>query len=147
MKQAFFVCMVTLLSLANLPGLPADASAQTAGNTALGTVTLSRAVMADGQRLTAGTYQVRLTNDLPKPGVGQSADSERYVEFVRAGKVVAREVATVVPESEIKQILDSPRRPAPGSSRVEVLKGDDYVRVWLNRGGTNYIIHLPVAQA
>jgi hypothetical protein len=146
MKQAFLVGLaLTLLSLASLPGLPAVASAQTAGNTALGTVTLGRAVMADGQRLTAGTYQVRLTNDQPKPGVGQSPDSERYVEFVRAGKVVAREVATVVPESEIKQILDSPRRPAPGSSRVEVLKGEDYVRVWLNRGGTNYIIHLPVA--
>jgi len=56
---------------------------------------------------------------------------------------VAREVATVVSEADIKQILDSPRRPAPNSSRVETLKGDDYVRVWINRAGNNYIIHLP----
>ena len=27
--------------------------------------------------------------------------------------------------------------------RVEMLKGNDYLRVWINRGGTNYIIHLP----
>jgi hypothetical protein len=117
-------------------------SAQT-GNTSLGTVTLNKAVMADGQRLAPGTYQVRLTSDQPKPGAGQSPEAERYVEFVRGGKVVAREVATVVSEADIKQILDSPRRPAAGSARVETLKGDDYVRVWINRGGTNYIIHMP----
>ena len=126
-----------------LSGLSADVSAQTA--TALGNVTLNKAVMADGQRLTPGTYQVRLTNDQPKPGVGQSPDAERYVEFLRGGKVVGREVATVVSEADIKQILDSPRRPAAGSARVETLKGDDYVRVWINRAGTNYIIHLPTA--
>ena len=102
--------------------------------------------MAGGQRLAPGTYQVRLTSETPpKPGVGQSPDAERFVEFVRGGKVVAREVATVVSEADIKQILDSPRRPAPGAARVETLKGDDYVRVWINRGGTNYIIHMPTA--
>ncbi len=36
-------------------------------------------------------------------------------------------------------------RPAPGTSKVEKLKGDDYVRVWINRGGTNYIINMPPA--
>jgi hypothetical protein len=116
-----------------------------AGNTALGSVTLSKAVMADGQKLAAGTYQVRLTGDQPKPGVGQSPDAERYVEFLRGGKVVGREVATVVAEANLKEILDSPRRPAAGTSRVEVLKGNDYLRVWINRGGTNYILHMPVA--
>jgi hypothetical protein len=136
MKHLFLVGAMLALSTA--------VSAQTA-NTSLGSVTLNKAVMADGQRLAPGTYQVRLTSDQPKPGVGQSPEAERYVEFVRGGKVVAREVATVVPEADIKQILDSPRRPAPGSARVETLKGDDYVRVWINRGGNNYIIHLPTA--
>ena len=51
---------------------------------------------ADGQPLAAGTYQVRLSADEPKPAVGQSPDSERYVEFLKGGKVVGREVATVV---------------------------------------------------
>jgi hypothetical protein len=119
-------------------------SAQT-GNTALGSVTLGKAVMADGQRLAAGTYQVRLTTDMPKPGAGQSADAERYVEFLRAGKVVGREVASVVSAADINQVADSARRPAAGANRVELLKGNDYLRVWINRGGTNYIIHFPVA--
>jgi hypothetical protein len=94
--------------------------------------------------LPAGTYQVRLTNDTPKPGVGQSPESARYVEFVRGGKVVGREVATVVPQAEIAQVADGPRPPA-GGSRVELLKGNDYVRVWINRAGTHYIIHMPAA--
>jgi hypothetical protein len=125
-------------------GLPASLAAQSAqaAGTSLGSVTLRTAVMADGKPLAAGTYQVRLTADQPKPGVGQSPDSERYVEFVRGGKVMGREVASVVPQADIAQVADGPR-PAAGGSRVEMLKGDDYVRVWINRSGMNYIIHLP----
>jgi hypothetical protein len=137
MKQVFLVgALVAVLGLTGF--------AQTANQT-LGTVTLAKAVMANGEKLPPGTYQVRLTNDQPKPGAGQSPDAERYVEFVRGGKVVGREVATVVSDADLKQILDSPRKPAAGRAQVELLKGDDYVRVWLNRGGTNYILHLPVA--
>jgi hypothetical protein len=137
-------------ALAGALALPVSLLAQTSGasaGTALGSVTLRTAVMADGQRLPAGTYQVRLTGDAPKPGVGQSPDSERYVEFVRGGKVVGREVATIVPQAEIGQVVNpnSPR-PAAGGARVEMLKGDDYVRVWINRSGTNYLVHLPPAK-
>ena len=46
--------------------LPAALLAQTAG-TSLGSVTLNKKVMADGQPLAPGTYQVRLTGDIPKP--------------------------------------------------------------------------------
>jgi hypothetical protein len=28
---------------------------------------------------------------------------------------------------------------------VEALKGGDYIRVWINRGGHNYLVHLPPA--
>jgi hypothetical protein len=130
--------------------LPVSLFAQTsapAAGAALGSVTLKTAVMANGQRLAAGTYQVRLTGDSPKPGVGQSPESERYVEFVRGGKVVGREVATIVPQAEIGQVVNpnSPR-PATGGARVEMLKGDDYVRVWINRSGMNYLVHLPPAK-
>ena len=100
--------------------------------------------MADGKPLAAGTYQVRLTGDEPKPGPGQSPEAEQYVEFVRGGKVVAREVATVIPAADIDQIVKS-SKPRPNSSKVEKLKGDDYVRVWINRGGNNYIINMPPA--
>lgn len=121
----------------------ASAFAQT-GSTSLGSVTLAKKVMADGKPLAPGTYQVRLTNDAPKPGVGQAPDAEKYVEFVRAGKVVAREVATVIPKDEIDKIAKS-KLPAPGSAKVELLKGGDYYRVWINRGGNNYLINLPTA--
>ncbi|OFW19538.1 MAG: hypothetical protein A3H97_24845 [Acidobacteria bacterium RIFCSPLOWO2_02_FULL_65_29] len=137
MKKVFLVgTLVAAL------GLPLVVSAQTAG-TALGSITLGRRVMADGQPLAAGTYQVRLTADSPKPGAGQTAESERYVEFVRGGKVLGREIATIVSAADIEQVADSKRRPAAGANRVELLKGDDYVRVWINRGGNNYIIHMP----
>ena len=123
----------------------ASVSAQSKpANTSLGSVTLNHKVTADGQPLAAGTYQVRLSTDEPKPAVGQSPESERYVEFLKAGKVVGREVATVVSDADAKTIAKGPQ-PAKGGSRVDMLKGNDYVRVWINRGGNNYIIHLPPA--
>ena len=111
---------------------------------ALGTVHLAKKVMADGKPLPAGTYSVRLTTDEPKPGVGQTPAAERYVEFVRGGKVVGREVATVVSAADIGTIAKG-RRPKANSSVVEMLKGGDYWRVWINRAGNNYIINMPPA--
>jgi len=35
------------------------------------------------------------------------------------------------------------KKPRNNSSSVEVLKGGDYVRVWINKGGTNYLINMP----
>ncbi|HEY7290822.1 MAG TPA: hypothetical protein VH583_13375 [Vicinamibacterales bacterium] len=114
------------------------------GTTALGTVNLAKKVMADGKPLAAGTYQVRLTTDAPKPGAGQTPDSEKYVEFVKGGKVMGREVATIVSADEIGKIAKG-KKPARGGSSVELLKGGDYYRVWINKGGTNYIINMPPA--
>jgi hypothetical protein len=111
------------------------------GGSALGTVTLNRKLMADGQPLTAGTYQVRLSDERPAPAVGESPDSERYVEFMRGGKVVAKALATVVSNADIGPIAKGPKPPTNGS-RVDMLKGNDYVRVWINRGGENYLIHM-----
>jgi hypothetical protein len=111
-------------------------------NASLGSVTIAKKVMADGKPLAPGTYQVRLTNDAPKPGVGQAPDAEKYVEFVKGGKVVASEVATVIPAEEIGKIAKG-KKPARNGSSTELLKGGDYYRVWINRGGTNYLINLP----
>lgn len=115
-----------------------------AAGASLGTVHLAKTVMADGKPLPAGTYQVRLTADEPKPAVGQSPNAERYVEFMRGGKVVGREVATVVAAEDIGKIAKG-RKPKANSSVVEMLKGGDYWRVWINRGGNNYIINMPPA--
>ena len=112
--------------------------------TALGTVHLPKKLMADGKPLPAGTYTVRLTTDEPKPGVGQTPQAELYVEFVQGGKVVGREVATVVSAADIGAVAKGQRLKA-NSSVVEMLKGGDYWRVWINRGGNNYLIHMPPA--
>jgi hypothetical protein len=42
---------------------------------------------------------------------------------------------------------DMPGHVGRGSSRVEMLKGGEYLRVWVNRGGHNYLLHLPPAGA
>jgi hypothetical protein len=110
----------------------------------IATIHLPRAVMADGAVLPAGTYRVRLTGDQPVPATGQSAGGERWVEFLKNGIAAGREVATVVSAADIEQIAKGPQ-PRPDTSRVDVLKGGDYVRVWINRAGTHYIVHMPPA--
>jgi hypothetical protein len=130
--------------LAAAIGAPIATSAQAPVNPSIGSVTLSRKVMADGQPLAAGTYQLRVSSEQPKPVVGQSPDGEKYVEFLKAGKVVARELATVVSNADITSIAKG-EKPTVNGTKVELLKGNDYVRVWVNRSGSNYLLHLPVA--
>ena len=137
------VLVGTLMSALTAGAAFAQTAPASAG-TSLGTVHLTKKLMADGKPLPAGTYQVRLTSDEPKPAVGQSPNSERYVEFVRGGKVVGREVATVVSAEDIGSIAEG-RKPKANSSIVQMLKGGDYWRVWINRGGNNYIINMPPA--
>ena len=108
----------------------------------LGTVTLTHKVMANGQPLAAGTYQVRLTDEEPKAATGESPSAERWVEFVKGGKVAGKEVASVISADDIGKIAKGPK-PKTGGSRVDVLKGGDYVRVWINKGGQNYLINMP----
>ncbi|HZR22144.1 MAG TPA: hypothetical protein VFA59_01075 [Vicinamibacterales bacterium] len=120
------------------------AFAQTSGGN-LGTVHIAKKVMADGKPLAAGTYTVRATDDTPKPGTGQDPNGEKYVEFLKGGKVVGREVATVVPSTDIGKIAKK-NPPKPGQSRTELLKGGDYYRVWINKGGTHYIINLATGE-
>jgi hypothetical protein len=104
-----------------------------------------RAVLADGTRLAAGTYRLRVTSE-EGPAVNKQppATTGRWVEFLRNGKVAGRALAVVLTAEEAREIAKSP---APGSDevRIELLKGDEYVRVWLNQRGTHYLIHLPIA--
>ena len=119
-------------------------SAQAAGAVNLGSVRIPRAVKGDGQPLPAGTYQVRVTETpASPPAAGQTPQFERWAEFVSNGKVVAREVVTVVPASDIKQVAEQTPPPA-GGYRTEVLKGNDYLRLWINRGGYHYLIHFNI---
>src|SRR5205085_3167214 len=87
----------------------------------LGTVRLGKGVKADGKALPAGTYQVKLTAQRATPEAkGETPASERWVEFMKGGKVAGREVVTIIPQSEIAQVQkDAP--PKTNGSKVETL--------------------------
>ncbi len=128
------------------PPQATEASAP-AGDLALGSVRLPKGVTADGKPLPAGTYQVRLTGQEAGPAaVGITEPLERWAEFVQGGSVKAREVVSIVPQAEVKMVVKDPPPPA-GGSKVQTLKGNDYVRVWFNKGGNHYLIYLPASGA
>lgn len=111
----------------------------------LGTVRLPAAVLADGKLLQAGTYRVRLTNDQPATVIGETRGAEQWIEFVKDGTVAGREVATVVSGADIGTIAKGPM-PGPNASRVDALKGGDYLRVWISHAGNHYIVNMPLAR-
>ena len=124
-----------------------EAAAAPTGDMALGSVRLPKGVTADGKALPAGTYNVKLTAAQAAPeAVGTTEALERWVELSQGKEVKGREVVSIVPQAEIKMVVkDTP--PGSGASKVQLLKGNDYLRVWINRGGTHYLIHFPVAGA
>ena len=147
MKLGFVAVLVGSLVAGAASAQTAQQGQAPAGETALGSVRLTHNVMADGKPLKAGTYQVRLTSQDASPVV-PGIKMERWVEFLQGGKVAGREVVSIVPGSELKDLMPGPDnlpRAGSGSARVEMLKGNDYVRVWINRGGVHYLIHMPPA--
>jgi hypothetical protein len=123
---------------------PSMESSQAGSTVNLGAIRIPRAVKAGGESLAAGTYQVRVTETPATPQApGQTPQYERWAEFMRDGKVVAREVVTIVPASDIKQVAEQTPPPA-GGYRTEVLKGNDYLRLWINRGGNHYLVHFNI---
>jgi hypothetical protein len=123
----------------------APAPAAPAGEIALGLVHLGKGVKADGKPLAAGTYRVRLTAQSASPAAkGESEGLERWVEFVQGREIKGREVVTIIPQSEINLVQkDAP--PRANASKVELLKGGEFLRVWINKGGNHYLLHLPTA--
>ncbi|CAN5857323.1 hypothetical protein BH24ACI5_BH24ACI5_19480 [soil metagenome] len=117
------------------------------GDVALGSVRITRSVTADGKPLPAGTYTVRVTAQEARPeAVGTTEALERWAEFVQGGQVRGREVVSIVPASEAKMVAkDAP--PRAGGSKVQMLRGNEYMRVWFNKAGHHYLIHLPAGSA
>jgi hypothetical protein len=156
MKHTWLVgILASTLMMASVSAQQARTQAEIpAGETVLGTVTIPRTVMADGKTLPGGRYSVRLTAQTAQPTVpGQLPDLNRWVEFVQGGNVRGREVVSIIPADEVGDTQQGPdlttsrSRVPRGSSRVEALKGGEYIRVWFNRGGHNYLVHLPPAGA
>jgi hypothetical protein len=133
------------LQVKQQPTGPEPSSQTPTGELALGTVKLTKKVTADGKPLAAGTYQVRLTaQEAESKAQGATASYERWVEFLQGGQVKGREVVSIVPAADASKVAKEPA-PAPGRAKVEQLKGDDYLRVWINKGGNHYLIHLVTA--
>jgi hypothetical protein len=111
----------------------------------LGTVHIPMGVKADGKDLPAGTYTVKLTTDAAKPDAkGATQTLERWAEFTKGGKVAGRELVTIIPPTE-KQLVVKDTAPPVGGSKVQTLRGGEYLRVWFNKAGTQYLVHLPKA--
>jgi hypothetical protein len=108
----------------------------------LGTVRITQSVMAGGTMLQPGTYEVRLTGEHVTPLPGQSEDALQRIEFIANGKVAARDAAEVMP-AEAVAVGTSGGSTTRG--RFEMLKGNDFARVSMSRGGERFLIHLPVA--
>jgi hypothetical protein len=117
-------------------------SAQAKKTASLGSVTIGREVMADGKPLAKGTYALRVSDEMPAKVVGQTLDESRWIEFLQGGQVKGRELATVLSKDALKDMTKKSAAPAPGTSKVQLLKGGDYYRIWVNAGGTQYLIHL-----
>ena len=112
----------------------------------IGSVHIPRAAVANGAGLPSGTYQVRVSDEMPTVPVGQSPDAERWVEFVQGGKVIAKEMASVISAADMASIAKG-ARPRTNGTLLQTLKGGDYFRVWINKNGTNYLINLAVGKA
>ena len=124
-----------------------DAHAGQAPNAAadvLATVRIPQAALANGKPLPPGTYELRLTREQPAPLKGQSADAQRWVEFVAGGAVAGREVAEILRDSDLPAVGAS-SVPSGTGTRVDLLKGGDFLRVSVKRGGERYLVYLPVA--
>ena len=111
--------------------------------TALATARIPAGVSANGQPLPAGTYTLRVSPAPVSPVVGQGPDAARWVEFLQAGEVKGRELASVVSPADVKAVAKR-TPPAEGRALVQALRGADYVRIWVNQAGTQYLVHLSV---
>ena len=152
MKHTWLVGILTGVMLSGGVALQAQqkpAAEVPTGEVVLGTITIPRAVTADGKPLARGRYTVRLTAQTAQPTVpGQIPDLNRWVEFVQNGQVRGREVVSIVPADEVDDTMQGPDMPGHvgrTGQRVEMLRGGEYLRVWIARQGVHYLLHLPPA--
>ena len=137
--------VISLLAVASvlIAGATGQEKQKPADSATLATVHITQSVMANGYPLAAGLYELRLTNEHPTPLPGQSAEAERWVEFVANGIVVAREAAVVLRDDDLPSEGASSVR-ARNGTRVDLLKGGEFLRISVRRGGERYLVYLPV---
>ncbi len=100
---------------------------------------------ATGEPLEPAPYRVRLTDESAPVVDQEPSTTTRWIEFLHEedGSIAGRALATVVPDSELEEVATSS---APRNQvQVDALREGDYVRVWLNRDGSSYLVHLPTS--
>ena len=137
----------SILAIALTCLLSAGASAQSTSSTSTATdvvsVRIPVAVLADGKPLAPGRYNLRLTGNQP-PQPGQPAGTQQAVEIIAGGNVVARETAEVLRDDDLPAVGASSESVQSGT-RVEMLKGGEFLRISIKRDGARYLVYLPVA--
>ena len=104
------------------------------------TVQITQQVMVDGKPLPAGTYEIWVTNERPDVGAGTTANGQRYVELAQNGQVVARTIAEVFPRRASEAVGTSG---GATRARVEMLRGNEFLRVSFNDADGRYLLHFP----
>ena len=111
---------------------------------------LPRRAYATGEALEPGPYRARLTDESAPVVDQEPATATRWVEFLhveflheKEGTVAGLALAVVVPDADIDDVAAD--WAVRNQVRVDELQEGDYVRVWLNRSGSSYLIHLPTA--
>jgi hypothetical protein len=141
MAQLLLSALLLFAMSAGSPN-PQSSAGTTAGASVLATVQISTPVLAGGTWL-AGRYEVRLAGEHPTPRVGQPRTAQESMEFVVNGKVVARDVAEILYDDDLPSIGASSQRAKTGT-RVELLKGGEFLRISVKRERERYLIYLPL---
>jgi hypothetical protein len=134
------VCLLTAASLHAQSNPSATAAAS------LGTVHITTTVKANGTPLPPGTYELRLTGESPVPPGDEQRPLQEWVEFVAHGKVVAREAAEILYDDDLPTAGASSQKGRAGT-RVEMLKGGEFLRISATREHARYLVYLPVSPA
>ena len=134
------VCALTAASL------HAQSNPSVNAATSLGTVHITTTVKANGTPLAPGKYELRLTGESPVPPGDEQRRVQEWVEFVANGKVVAREAAEILYDDDLPIDGASSQKGRAGT-RVEMLKGGEFLRISATREHARYLVYLPVSSA
>jgi hypothetical protein len=66
------------------------------------------------------------------------------VEIIAGGNVVAREIAEVLRDDD-RPAVGASSQIAQSGTRVEMLKGGEFLRISIKRDGARYLVYLPIA--
>ena len=115
------------------------------GQLALGSVHIPKGVKADGKAL-RGRHLSGAADaaDTATPDAKGQTGIARALGRVREGRQGRRPRGRHDhPAGRDRARSRRTRRRKANSSKVETLKGGDYVRLWINKGGNHYLVHFP----